>query len=307
MIIRACKKLAVYAGFFFSILALMSEQVFASENDKADIACPSMDFHPFLEVFVNDEAVQRKFTKRPLKKMQFDFKRRSNTKIVTLLSKEKEIQFPVIPLKKEREEKDLRIVRFSDYDPDEVFLRSLPQPRYDTSHHEVAAIRSDRWQIFYNFEKTDACWNLVSIDDNTLISKDGDIVPNWLEWTYFQRPASCLPLTFYYDADRKQSNTGILEKLGYAPYKTDQEYAYYTIHENFYGLEATELIIPSYGFSHSIVVASDAHTLADAIFKRTGIKSRIFTPEIPVQVEDEVAYLFSKDNNQSFLICNFDH
>lgn len=302
MMARVCRKLAVYAGFLFSTLVLLGEHVFASENSRADIDCPSMNFHEFLRVFVDDEGVQRKFTKLPLEKVQFDFKSRSGAKVVTLLSEKRNIQFPVIPLKKERKEKDQVIETFSSYTPyhDEEFLRFLPQPRYDASHHEIAAIKSDKWQVFYSFEKTETCWNLVSIDDKTLISKEGDIVPNWLEWTFFQRPSSCLPLTLYYDEYHKRSNTGILEKLGYVPYKIDQGFAYYTINEKFYGLDAIEMILPSHGHFYTITVASDARTLSDAVFKGAGIRL-----EQEFQ-EEETAYLFQKDKRKSFFICPFD-
>lgn len=303
-----CNKLAVYTCFsFLAFILITGGHAAASENKKVDITCPSMNFHQFIKAFSDDESIQRKFTKLPLKNIKFNFQNRSNIKKVTLLSKENDIPFPIIPLKMERKKKGLQIETFST-DTSSVndgLLLYLPQPDYDANHQEMVAIKSDKWQIFYNFEKTETCWYLVSIDDKTLISKDGDIVPNWLDWIFFQRPSSCLPLTFYYNKDDKRSNIAILEKLGYTPYKIERDYLYYAINEKFYGLNATEIIIPQHGDTYNVTVSVDAQTLSDAIFGKIGKRLQIYTKGS--QMREGVAYIFPKDKSNSFFICPFDH
>ena len=155
MITSRYKKLAVYTGFFFSAFILTGGYVAASENVRIDIACPSTNFHQFIKVFLNDANVQRKFTEFPLKKVQFDFANRSEAKRVILLLKENDILFPVIPLEKEKEEKDREIMKFST-DTSGVsneFLPNLLKPSYDAGHQEVIAIISGARQIFYTFQK----------------------------------------------------------------------------------------------------------------------------------------------------------
>ena len=147
---------------------------------------------------------------------------------------------------------------------------------------------------------------MVSLDDRTLISEKGNIVPNWLEWIFFQTPASCSPLKFYYDIYEKRSNTGIPEKLGYTPSKIENGFAYYTIKEKFYGLSAVEIMIPSQGYAvYAVAVSADASTLSDAIFRKTGKRLQIYTPIN--QAEDGVAYIFQKDKDKSFFICDVNH
>jgi len=284
-------------------------KIAAPTGGRADIACPSMNFHKFINVFREDEAVQRRFTRLPLKKMQFDYKKPSDTKIVTWISEEKDVSFPVIPHKTEWSEKDMSIALFST-DFSDVSSDLLPLmlemrgPDYDVNHQEMVAIKSDKWQIFYNFEKTDTCWYLVSVDDKTLISEEGDIVPNWLDLLFFQRPASCLPLTFYYDNSNKRSNTGILEKLGYV--SDEMEPGTYAINEKFYGLDAVKFIIPITDFGYFVEVSADAETLSDAIFSKTGKRLQI-TSNPYFEDEFGVAYIFKnptdKDKSKSVFIC----
>ena len=286
-------------------------KIAAPAGGKADIACPSMDFHKFINVFQEDEAVQRKFTRLPLKKMQFDYKKPSDTKIVTWISEEKDVSFPVIPHKTERREKGMSIALFSS-DVSDVSSDVLPymperhDPGYDVNHQEMAAIKSDRWQIFYNFEKTDTCWYLVSVDDKTLISEDGAIVPSWLDLLFFQEPASCLPLTLHYDDLTKRSNTGILEKLGYVANGIGTDAPYYTINEKFYGLDAVKFIIPITDFGYILEVSADAETLSDAIFSKTGKRLQI-TSDPYFEEESGVAYIFQnptdKNKSKSFFFC----
>ncbi|MCL2076099.1 MAG: hypothetical protein FWH15_06625 [Betaproteobacteria bacterium] len=305
MIIESCMKCMIYAGILLSVL--VSGLAAASDSRSADVACPSLYFHQFIKVFMEDANVQRKFTKFPLKKMRFDFKSKYDAKKVILLLEEKDDHFPIIPPKKERKDRDLQIESFSAdaYGIDSELLRDLPEPLSgDKSYQEMIAIKSDKQQIFYNFEKTDACWNLVSIDDKTLISEDGKVVPNWLEWIFFQRPETCLPLMFYYDTESKRSNTGILEKLGYTQYKDDLQYAYFTINEKFYGLDANEMLIPTYGSEYSVVILANAHTLSDAIFRKTGKRFQVATAS-EFQQEFGVPYIFPIDDSKSLFVCSF--
>jgi len=309
MTIESCKKCMIYAGILLS--TLVSGLAAASDSKSADVACPSMYFHQFFKVFTEDEAIQRQFTKLPLKKMRFDFKSKHDANKVILLLEKKDVHFPVIPPKKERKERDFQIEFFSTdtYGIDRELLRYLPeQLSDDTNYQEMIAIKSNKQQIFYNFEKTDACWNLVSIDDKTLISEDGEVVPNWLEWIFFQKPESCLPLTFFYDTESKRSNIGVLEKLGYAPYKigylpnrTLIESVSYKINEKFYGLDAIELELPVYGIAYTVTVSADAPTLSNAIFQRTGKLPQIISPGF--QVEEGVPYIFSTSSNKSVFVC----
>jgi len=141
-----CRKLAVYTAFCFSALALVCGHVFASENNREDIVCPSENFSEFFKVFLNDENVQRAFTKTPLMILNADRNAKPNwIRALKMLDKE-QIRLPLFPSSQERKERslDVQIIGVTD------------------SRAEVVMTRSHLVRDSFLFEKG-ACWKLTFV------------------------------------------------------------------------------------------------------------------------------------------------
>lgn len=132
-------------------------------------------------------------------------------------------------------------------------------------------------------------------------SKGEKISSSWLE-EIFPSVTKCTPDSFYYDKNAQRSNNGVLEKLGYSPYKIDDYVARYRINENFHGLSATEIAIPSGTDSvYSVTVSNGVRVLSDAIHKKTGKRLQIYNQRF--KATSGVAYLISEDKQKTSFVC----
>lgn len=123
----------------------------------------------------------------------------------------------------------------------------------------------------------------------------------WLDGV-FPSMNNCTPRRFYYDVYKKQSANGIIEKYGYRPYKVDSQLATYKIQEKLYGLNVTEISVPSGSFSvYAITFDVSAWRLLDAIESNTGHKLEIYRANF--KEKSGIAYIFPDKNNQSKLVC----
>lgn len=132
-------------------------------------------------------------------------------------------------------------------------------------------------------------------------SRGKELSSNWLE-KFFPSVTKCTPDSFYYDKNAQRSNNGVLGKLGYSPYKIDDYVARYRINENFHGLPATEIAIPSGTDSvYSVTVSSGVRVLSDAIHKKTGKRLQIYNQRF--KATSGVAYLISEDKQKTSFVC----
>jgi hypothetical protein len=142
----------------FALMFARGDGAFAVDEvprPEPAIACPSQDFQEFLEIFVEDEAVQRAFTKTPLITLSFDFDAKPNpVRFIEELAYQK-IKFPVFPSSQERAKRSLKF-----------WISGL----FDDRHAEVwispenADSRiSPAGKTSYLFSK-DSCWRLVFVD-----------------------------------------------------------------------------------------------------------------------------------------------
>lgn len=143
-----CKKLAIYAAFFFSAFALLGGDVFASENNKTGVTCPSENFAAFFKVFLEDENVQRAFTRTPLAVLNADKNAKPNWIKALKMLDSGQVNFPVFPPLQTRKARllDIHISGTTD------------------SHAEVIMAHSPSAKDWLLFEKDSTCWKLSSID-----------------------------------------------------------------------------------------------------------------------------------------------
>lgn len=115
--------------------------------------------------------------------------------------------------------------------------------------------------------------------------------------------SNCTPRNgFYFNADTKRTNSGLLEGKGYSPYKVDAHTARYKIHEKFFGLDAIEIAIPSSTDSvYAVVVSGDVKQLSRAIFDNTGKKLRVVGKGF--KAKSGVAYLAVEHANEAMFVC----
>ena len=118
-------------------------------------ACPSQDLSTFLIAFAENVELQKSFTRFPYKYGYVDtdtepeFTRRTRTVIP------EQAKFPLIQNAAERKTHGLQILINVD---DEQSLQA-----------RVTIVKEDTdWQVQYYFERTPFCWELVSIDDQSL-------------------------------------------------------------------------------------------------------------------------------------------
>lgn len=246
--------------------------------------CPATDFSEFLKAFADSEVIQRAFTKFPLKKQQLDSIGGAEPKRVIKTLNRQEVRFPLVPLQAARKTDglNLRIEEVS--------------PRIATAM--LYKIDSD-YQVSYEFVRN-GCWVLIAINDQS-ISAEEKVVHNWLDML-FPSATKCTPNNFYYDKNTKRTNNGILEKLGYSPYKVDDHTAKYKIHEKFYGMDAIEIAIPSGTDSmYVITVSNGAKDLFEAILKKSGERLDIYRNGF--KARSGVAYLISVNEKESSFVC----
>lgn len=133
-------------------------------------------------------------------------------------------------------------------------------------------------------------------------SKGEKLSSSWPE-KIFPPVTKCTPDSFYYGKNAQRSNNGVLEKLGYSPYKIDDYVARYRINENFHGLPATEIAIPSGTDSvYSVTVSSGVRVLSDAIHKKTGKRLQYIQPEIQ---SDPGCCIFNLRGQTKNIVCMF--
>jgi hypothetical protein len=242
-------------GFF-----LLSVSLLAMNTVMAQPAKERKIFYDFFQNFLHSEEIQRAATKFPLKSCQLDFALKGKSKMACRMLNEPEIEFPVVP-------------KGYSYSPSYDAEKSARVHRDDPV--------DQRHEFIYHFQKNDLNWQLSAIEDRTLISKDGRLVQNWIEWLFVPSfPRFCGPKNFYYDYEKKRTNTGYMEQRGYAPYKVDEEFAHYkNMHEEFHGFDVVEMKIPSkYSIQFVVVVSANAKDLSKAILKETGQKIQVVKP-----------------------------
>jgi hypothetical protein len=113
--------------------------------------CPAENFSEFIQIFSDDENIQRAFTQSPLKKQELkDADPEPKPFVRTLRSHE--IKFPIFPLQKERESESLemRVTKMTSRNAHVI----LEKPDTDYS-------------ILYFFQKK-RCWRLVRVEDWSL-------------------------------------------------------------------------------------------------------------------------------------------
>ncbi|AXI84418.1 hypothetical protein AF72_12485 [Xylella taiwanensis] len=111
------------------------------------VSCPGEDFSSFFKKFSDDENIQRAFTQSLLRIKELDLSAAPEVKKVVKHLRHDQIQFPVFPLRAEREKKSLEIISRN------LNERILIQPGKD-------------YLMAYKFVKN-GCWYLSSIDNQS--------------------------------------------------------------------------------------------------------------------------------------------
>ncbi|MBF0183461.1 MAG: hypothetical protein HQM06_03600 [Magnetococcales bacterium] len=122
-----------------------TETTFNADN-KSGIACPSTDFTKFIQIFIHDITIQKKFTKFPLKKLIFDHNEWPESKEVIISSD----QINLFAQLREDNEKN------------KLFIR-LDKVTYNTA--EITLTDGDSGYLVYYFFEKDDCWYLIGIED----------------------------------------------------------------------------------------------------------------------------------------------
>lgn len=145
------------AGRVFCVagLVLVLLLVVGASAHAGRLACPAQDLPTFLIAFAESIELQKTFTRFPYKYGYVDtntepeFTRRTRT-----VSRE-QAKFPLIQNTAERKARGLQMLMNID---DEQSLQA-----------RVTIVKEDTdWQVQYYFERTPFCWELVSIDDQSL-------------------------------------------------------------------------------------------------------------------------------------------
>ncbi|MBX9403407.1 hypothetical protein K4L06_19000 [Lysobacter sp. BMK333-48F3] len=117
----------------------------------AGVACPSQDFDAFLVAFMDDPAVQKAFTKRPLQSETVDADAMPEPKPVTALLDGEKLEFPLMP-STARQKQDGLALSQSESNGDKEVMLAKPDTDY---------------QLSYFFRKGD-CWTLYRMRDDSL-------------------------------------------------------------------------------------------------------------------------------------------
>lgn len=140
---------------FIIILFLFVSLFGASINNQyiETVKCPSQNFSKFLHVFSENASIQKAFTKNPLEKLQLDLDANPEPKPFSVLLDHKQIFFPILPNKDNREKNNL-ILYTKKINNKKVRL-TLEKPDTD-------------YQVIYIFKQNDLCWLLERIEDSSL-------------------------------------------------------------------------------------------------------------------------------------------
>lgn len=131
-------------------LTAMPSQGHATDVWKA--SCPAQKFDKYIAAFADDVAVQRTFTKTPLKSIAL-VDAEPEPRAVTRWLGKSQIQFPLMPSLGEQREKQLQL----------WIGPPLPQLR------NVELLGADTgYGVQYRFEYQSACWVLTSVTDQSL-------------------------------------------------------------------------------------------------------------------------------------------
>jgi hypothetical protein len=120
------------------------------KDEKPSEACPSQDFHKFLEAFSKSEAIQRAFTKTPLIVRYLENRSEPDMIHVLLIQNYDQIKFPVFftPFQ-QKTGYPITILGVSD------------------RHAEVKISGTDSgYLVYYSFSR-DTCWRLVYVEDTS--------------------------------------------------------------------------------------------------------------------------------------------
>jgi hypothetical protein len=260
----------------------------ATEQTGEQVPCPSQNFDNFFRAFRESEEVRRAFTRNPLKTSKFDFSVNVNgkAKIVSTMVDQREIDLSIVS------GKDFSSMAFDDSDKSvRVYLEKIDF--------------NDPKEIIYHFSKNDGCWKLSSIEDRTLMSEDGKLIPDWIDWLFVPIYRSlCGPTQFYYDVKNKRTNRGYMEQRGYVPDEVDEEIARYkNMREKFHGFDVVEMEIPSeYNVRFVVAVSASTEDLSKAILKETGQKIPVVQPGYKEKLGK--AYIVPKERISLF-VCPF--
>jgi hypothetical protein len=136
--------LGVVIGLLFSFAAMADEPI----ADGVLVACPSTDFHKFLDTFAESETIQRAFTNVPLKVQHIE----NDADLTQVVRWEQQIKFPQFPSRQEREKHslELHILELSD------------------SQAKVKIQKPDTDWLTHFFFSKDSCWRLMFVDDQSL-------------------------------------------------------------------------------------------------------------------------------------------
>ena len=122
----------------------------ASAN--ASVACPSQEFSRFAEAFSESQEIQMAFTEYPLEMQQLDTQAMPEPKPFTSRLQRHQIEFPIIPNKAKRMAKALRL-RVEQLEPGRA---------------KLTLMQDDSDYLVEYFFRRDACWKLVSVDNQSL-------------------------------------------------------------------------------------------------------------------------------------------
>jgi hypothetical protein len=137
----------------FALMFARGDGAFAVDEvprSKPPIACPSQDFQKFLEIFAEDEAVQRAFTKTPLITLSMDQDAKPNPIRVMNMLEYRQIKFPVFPSARERAERSLNL-----------HLHGILDDRHADVHTMNPVVA---WGITSYFFSKDDCWRLILVN-----------------------------------------------------------------------------------------------------------------------------------------------
>jgi hypothetical protein len=134
----------------------------------------------------------------------------------------------------------------------------------------------------------------------------GQIKKNWLEAMFFPI-TNCDPsVEFRFDQKNKSSKNEFLEKKGYKIDRIVGDFAYYKIKENFFGLHATELMIPNervtYDVIHVVSFKENPSITEKKIKNNTGENIKIYPRK--TEKKHGTVYLYPEKNGNSSLVCD---
>lgn len=133
----------------------------------------------------------------------------------------------------------------------------------------------------------------------SISANDENVSVEWVT-NLFPKINHCTPKDWY---SAQNITAHLLEKKGYRPYEVADSSAKYKIREKFYGIDATELSIPSGEDSiYTVTVSASTEKLAKRIKQITGINISVYNGDAYVAKSGK-AYLVPISKNQSMFVC----